>query len=375
MAQTLTLSCMDIGRAVEACEAAAARYTESSGHAVRVVAADAFGQRSLEAYTSLFDVESARLDVLQFPASWAHVLANDLSTLDDASLSQTIPQLQEAGVVDQRRVGLPQHLAVTLLFLRQELFNGPPEVWQELRNGLASADPNGTSGMTFGATGGALFPFIMDWIYSFGGTGLTDAAVVRRALDALDASLNMFTSRTMASASAADAVTDFVSGRSAALMASSTALPAVADETGLDGIQTVIRPHESSVEGASLLATVWLTGVSRFSANPGPARDLADFLVSEAEQKQAAEAFGLAPTDASLYADPALIASVPLFGEIAERLDQLTLGPLATFGIAYLDLADAVSAAVRAFIEGRATVDETLTAITGAVIRARRQMN
>lgn len=372
---SLNLVCIDTGAILEACRASAARYTEATGVDVEVVSADAFGRRSLVAYRTLLDVESPRLDVLQFPGSWAYALAPDLSTLDAALAPPPVAALEDIGVVSSRRVGLAQTLAVTLIFLRDDVFDEPPKVWQELRDGLVNAPPDGATGLSFGASGGALFPFFMDWIYSFGATGLTDRAAVQEALEALDQSLGLIASETLASASTQDAIDQFVSGRSAALVAPSTAIPRVVTEMGLENVRAAVRPRSRAAQSPKLMATVWLFGVSQYSDHPGHARDLVDFLVSKDEQRQIAEDFGIPPMDTSLYADEDFLTGRPLMAGIASRLDELVPGPVTTYGIAYLDLAQSVAEAVRIFIQGDTTVGETMAAITGAVVRARRQIN
>lgn len=374
-AQELTLACLDVGRSVEACRSSAQRFNELTGTNVRVVSADAFGQRSLSAYRALLDVESPRLDVIQFPASWSYVLATHLASLEDSMSPATIPALAQVGVVNERRVGVPQTMAITVIFLRNEVFSAAPEVWQELRDGLLAAPADGATGLSFGATGGALFPFFMDWIYSYGAEGLTDTRTVRVAMEELDQSLGLIASNSAATASSADAINDFVAGTSAALIARSTAIARIIDEMGSDAVEAAVRPRAADAEAPQLMATVWLLGVSRFSDSPGPARDLVDFLGSDEEQRRIALEFGIPPISNDLYDDDTMLSQSVLLTEIASRRNQLTPGPIKIYQAAYLDLAESVSEAVRIFIQGNGTVDETMAAITGAVVRARRQIN
>jgi multiple sugar transport system substrate-binding protein len=377
-ADNLTLACLDIGRVVEACRAAAARFGEMTGHEVRVVAANPAGRDALERYGALFGVASGRLDVIDFPEAWVPALATHLAALDQpAEAPRFIPQLLASGRSGGRLVGLPHHLAITLLFVRSDVVAADETMaWGDVREALLMGPADGVSGLSLGGAGPTMFPFILDWLYSYGATALDDRGVLIPALQAMNGTLGAVGSPTVAATTPAEALTDFTSGNSAALVAPSTALPAVSGSTLADAISTLARPSAAGLsQTPAVLASVWYVGVSRHSANPGPAADLAAFLVAEETQRLAALEFGLAPTLTTLYADSEILAASPVFGKIAEAIPSMRLPPVSRYGLAYLDLADEVSEAVRAMLRGDTEPDAAAAAITRAARRASRQVD
>ena len=122
---------------------------------------------------------------------------------------------------------------------------------------------------------------------------------------------------------------------------------------------------------ARLMLSTWYVGVPRDSPQQAPARELAAFLVSQAEQRRAALAGALAPTLRPLYREAAVRDAAPAFAQIAAHLSDLAPPPVARYGTAYLDLADAVAEAVRAMLRGESSREETVSRIVREVRRAR----
>lgn len=377
-AANLNLACLDIGRVVEACRAAAVRFGEATGHQVRVVAADPAGRDALERYGALFGIGSPRLDVIEFPEAWAPALAADLATLEPpAGAVGIMPQLLAGGRSGGRLIGLPHHLAITLLFLRSDVVLAEnPSDWASVRAALLAAPADGVSGLSFGGAGATMFPFILDWLYSFGGSGLDDRETLLTALRSIDEAVGTVTSPTVGAMTPSEALSDFTSGNTAALVAGSTALATVSVSALSDAIATVARPSAAGLSGpAPVLASVWYVGVSRYSQHPEAAAELAAFLVSDEMQRVAAVEFGLAPTLATLYADETILAASPVFPKIADVLPAIRLPPVSRYGLAYLDLADQVAESVRAMFRGEQEPEATAAAITRAAHRASRQVD
>ena len=375
-AADLTLVCLSIGRAVEACAASAARFSEKTGHAVRVVSADATGRYALERYRSLFDVQSTRVDVLQFPESWVPALGTDLATLPTPPAGTFVPAVLEGGTDAGRLVGLPQHLAITLLFLRTDVLADDPQAWSDLRESLLAAPGDGANGLAFGGAGPTLFPLFLDWLYSFGASGLDDHDTLVQALTIMNDSIGTIASPSAASTSPQEAIADFTGGLAAALVARSTALTTVSGSAIADHVATVLRPRGSTGPAhPPLMVTTWYAGVSRHSRNVEAATELAQFLTSEAEQRRAAIDYGLAPTVPSFYRDPEMQEVGPILRRVAENLDNLVPPPVDRYGLNYLDLADEVAAAVRRMLNGEADPETTARVIEQASRRASRQVD
>lgn len=377
-AENLTLACLDVGRMVEACRAAAARFGEATGNTVRVVSADATARDALDRYGALFGVASPRLDVIQFPEGWGPALAGDLATLTPPQGAEGfIPQLLSGGRFGGRLVGLPQTLAITLLFLRDDVVKASdPSVWANVREALVAAPADGAAGLSFGGAGPTLFTFFLDWLYSYGASGLDDRGTLLSALQAIDQAVGTITSPTVVATTPAEALTDFTNGNTAALVARSTALPAVRASPLSDEIRAVVRPSSSALsDPAPILASVWYLGVSRYSAHQEAAAELARFLVSPETERLSAVDYGLAPTRAALYRDAEVVAASPVFEKIAAAIPQMRLPPVARYGLGYLDLSDRVSEAVRQMLRGEAEPEATAAAIVRAARRASRQVD
>ncbi|WP_420393307.1 extracellular solute-binding protein [Acuticoccus sp.] len=373
-AVNLTLSCLDVGSAVEACRASARRFEAASGHVVRVVAADASGRMALGRYQALFDIDSPRLDVLQFPDAWVPAMAPDLATLPEPGEGAAIPEVLDAARDAGRLVGWPHHMALTLLFLRSDLLPTDPSAWSELREALLVAPPDGTLGLAFGGAGPTLFVLFLDWVASFGPGGVEDGPQVRAALAALNDAIGTIAPPSVASTSPQEAVAAFTSGDAAALLARSTALPAVRSSPIAQDVAAVLRLRAAGAPSRTpLVVTTWFVGVSRHSSNGEAALDLARFLALKDEQRAAALDFGVPPASPSLYEEAAVAAIGPVFARIGRELGRLVPPPVARYGSAYLELSDEVAGAVRALLRGEAGEAETAALIERAVARAGRQ--
>ncbi|WP_162409221.1 extracellular solute-binding protein [Acuticoccus sediminis] len=375
-AADLTLVCLSVGQAVSACSDSASRFSQETGHNVRVVTADATGRYALERYRALFDVQSTRIDVLQFPDTWVPALGPDLATLPTPPDGEALPSVLKAGEDAGRLVGLPQHMAVTLLFLRGDVVAEDLQAWSDLRQSLLGAPADGANGLAFGGAGPTLFPLFLDWLFSFGATDLTDHDALLEALNLMNGAIGSITPASMVSTSSQEAIADFTGGGAAALVARSTALTSVRSSPLADNFEAVLRPQASSAAPrAPLLVTTWYTGVSRHSRNSEAAAQLAQFLTSEAEQRSAALQYGIAPTWPALYDDPDIQALGPVFRRIGQNLDHMVPPPILRYGTNYLDLSDEVAAAVRDMLTGKTTPETTAQVIGGAVRRASRQVD
>lgn len=372
-AAALTLACLDVGRVVEACQANAAAFEAETGHTVRVVAAAPGERVALEQYRALFSIESPRVDVIQFPDGWIPALADDLTplgTLDDPEAF--VPAAERGGQHNGQRVGLPQHLATTVLFVRSDVVGSDAEFWSGLRERLITAPKDGATRLVLGGADPTLFSFFLDWFYGSGGSSLEDRESVHQALTLLADFLGPVGAPGLAQMPQRDATQAFTGGSSAAMIARSTQLSSV---TRSDIAEQVIKQRlprfKSGPENAAVLLTTWYVGVSRFSAEPDAARALADYLVSPAVERQNAIDYALAPTRLDVYHDPAVQQARPFLDKLGGLSDRFSGPPTQAFGTAYLSLTDSVADAVRALLRGETDVDRA----TGAIVRAARRAN
>lgn len=373
-AADLTLACLDVGRAFEACQDSATRFSAETGHNVRVVAADATGRNALEQYRALFDVQTERIDVLQFPDAWVPALGADLATLPDPNADIALPQVLETGRDAGRLVGWPQHMAVMFIFLRSDVVEKDGvKAWSELRDGLIAAPADGAAGLAFGAAGPSLFPLFLDWLFSFGGESLADRDTLLRALEGMNEAIGIVATRGVTALRPREAINDFTGGNSAALFASSTALAKVQGSPVAEQVYTMVRPRwRGAPEDAKLLVTTWYVGVSRHSRQGEAAQQLVAFLTSHEAQRRAAIEFGLAPTRPALYDDPEVLGVSKAFRWIKDSLALMVPPPVGEYGVSYLELADEVADAVRGLLAGSSDPAGASEAIARAVRRANR---
>jgi len=369
-AANLTLACLDIGQSVAACRSAAEEFSRSTGHTVRVVSADAIGRSSLENYQALFSVDSARIDVLQYPDSWGPALSGDLQEL--APLSDAAAYVGgSAAAFRGRRIGWPQHLGIVVLMVRNNVVGNKIDVWSQLREKLLAAPTDGASGLSLGAADPTLFAFFLDWIYSLGATGLDDRAVVEHALTVLGDLIGSVVKPGAVGATTADATALFLEGQAAVLVTRSPRAGIVAAQHEGEDVSTNALPRLEGASG-SVLATVWYAGVSRYSAEPDAAEALAAFLAAPQTQAAAAKTFGLAPTYRALYNDPAVRDAGPILAQIASVVDDLRTLPVNVYGLSFLELSDTVAETVRRLMRGEIDAASGANAIARASRRATR---
>lgn len=373
-AASLTLACLDVGRMIEACRANAAAFTAETGHQVRVVAANATERLALEQYEALFSIESPRLDVIQFPDSWVAAIAEDLEPLGSVQQPQPfIPATLQGGVTAGRWVGWPQHLAITVLFLRSDVVAQGADLWSSLRDRLVAGESDGATRVSLGGADPALFSFFVDWLYGIGGQSLGDRVAVKRALTLLAEFLGPVAVPGASQMPTSDATASFTGGDSGALIARSTQASAVRES---DEAETITeRPLPSFREGpddAAVLVTTWYVGASRYSQEREAALDLAAYLASGPVQRKNALDYGLAPTRTDLYSDAEVLATGPVVRQVSELIGRLAGPPAAIYGEAYLDLADSVADNVRGVLRGELDVDQATNAVLRAVRRADR---
>lgn len=370
----LTLSCLNVGQAVAACQAASALFAEQTGHTVRVVAAEAAGRRALDQYTTLFAVKSDAVDVLQFSDGWGPALQADLSPVGLALDSDTLPSTSANAGSDGRTIGLPQFLSVAALYTRRDLLGDPASTWTALRDQLLALPSQGPTDLSVAAGDTTLFPFMLDWLFAAGVEDLEDRGGILAALTALNDRIEPVAAPGLPEARLADAAVDFGAGNTAALIARSTVTRNLAVSGISEDIDAQVRPgfEGNGQDGGPLLVTTWLVGVSRYSDEPDAARELAQFLASPEIQKLAAVDYGLPPTLAALYEDADVRAAGPIVAGIGAVLSRLRAPPIRRYGRAYLELADGVSETVRAYLRREMDADAAANAVARASRRALR---
>jgi trehalose/maltose transport system substrate-binding protein len=120
--------------------------------------------------------------------------------------------------------------------------------------------------------------------------------------------------------------------------------------------------HASALGGQQL-------AVSRYSAHPREAADLAAYLTSRAEQKRRALKGGFNPTRRTLYDDPELRVANPFYAEFVDVLKNAVVRPSTIAGRRYNRASSTIMQAVHDTLAGRGTAEENLAALDLALRR------
>lgn len=376
-AASLTLACLDIGRSFDACRSGAAAFEEATGNTVRVVAADPRARASLDKYEALLAIGSPRLDVIQFPDAWAPALANELVPLGPLPANEDfVAAARETSIAAGRRVGWPQHLAITMVFFRNDVVGEQVDLWSQLRDRLLEAPSDGALGLSLGGADPALFPFFLDWFYGLGGTDIENREALSTALSMLSELLGPVAAAGVTKTRLNDAANQFATGDAAALLARSVQAPVIAGSEYSTAVGLAARPgFQEGPQQAPVLATTWHLGVSRHSEAIDAAKALAEFLTSEAVQRDNALRFGLAPTRRALLDAADIREARPFIAKIDESIDVLTAPPVRRFGLAYLDVVDQSADSVRRMLRGEVDADEASGVIVRSMHQAERTRN
>ena len=104
----------------------------------------------------------------------------------------------------------------------------------------------------------------------------------------------------------------------------------------------------------------WQLAVSRYSAHPEAAVDLALFLTGAAEQKRRAIAGAFNPTIPALYEDAEVLAANPFFGDLYETFLTATPRPSSKAGTRYNELSFEFYSAVFSVLSGQRGAEDAL---------------
>jgi trehalose/maltose transport system substrate-binding protein len=107
----------------------------------------------------------------------------------------------------------------------------------------------------------------------------------------------------------------------------------------------------------------WQLAVSKYSANPDLAADLAIFLASPEEQKRRAIKGSYNPTIESLYKDQEVLAAVPFFGSLYTTFTSAVARPSKVTGTKYNQVSAEFFNAVHEVLSGKSEAAPALAAL------------
>lgn len=340
---TITVAAGAVGIELELTQAAAQRYMDAHpGVTVNVLdtpdlATDRFGL-----YLQFFEAQSPEVDVYQIDVIWPGDLAEHLIDLseyaDQATIDAHFDAIIENNTVDGRLVAIPWFTDTGMLYYRTDLlekygFDGPPATWDELtemaqtiqdgEREAGNADfwghvwqGNAYEGLTCDA---------LEWQASEGGGVIVsperEVQVNNpQAIAAFERAagwVGTISPEGVTGWGEEEARNAWQAGNSAFMRNWPYAYNlGHSEDSAVAGLFDVAPlPAGASGEAAACLGG-WQLAVSRYSANPDIAADVALFLASPEEQKIRAIEGSLNPTIEALYDDPDLEAENDLFGKL-----------------------------------------------------------
>ena len=387
-AARIAIACGSVGVEFQLCRQGAEAWAASTGHTIRMISTPNDANERLALFQQLLAAHSPDIDVFQIDVVWPGILAPYLVDLTPSIPRETVaehfPVLIANDRVKGRLVAMPWFADAGLLYFRRDLLDkhkAPvPKTWRELTETARSIQDHERA-----AGGRRMWGFVwqgrayegltcdaLEWIHSFGGGTIVDAAgkvTVDNAHAAqaltLAASwvgtitppgvLNYTEEEARGVFQTGDAV--FMRNWPYALALANRPLSPVAGKVGIAPLPRGEGGASSATLGGSQLA------VSRYSRAPEAAIDLVRALTGPSEQKRRAIKAGLNPTIERLYRDPELLAAMPSLGELRTIIAGAVARPSAVTGRRYNQVSNEFWNAVHDVLSGRTPAPASLAAL------------
>ncbi len=384
---TITVAAGAVGQELELTRAAAERYMEQNPDVtVNVLETPDLADSRLGVYLQLFEAQSADVDVFQIDVIWPGDLAEHLVDLYEYGArdvaDEHFPAIIENNTVDGRLVGIPWFTDAGLLYYRTDLlekygFDGPPATWQELTE-MAQTIQDGERGegnqdfwgfVWQGNSYEGLTCDALEWISSSGGgTIITPDGVITidnpaaaQAIDMAAGWVGTISPSGVTSFGEEEARNMWQAGNAAFMRNWPYAYSlGNASDSAIAG-QFDVSPLPAG-EGGEPAATLggWQLAVSRYSANPEIAADVALFMASYEEQKVRAVEGSLNPTIMALYEDADVLEAVPFFGSLYDVFINAVARPSTIAAPNYAEVSQAFYNAVHSVLTGSESAENAL---------------
>jgi trehalose/maltose transport system substrate-binding protein len=377
----------NVGQELALTQAAAERYMELNPNVtVEVLDTPDFVQDRLGVYLQLFEAQSPEGDVFQIDVIWPGDLAEhfvDLYEYGAADVAgEHFPAIIENNTVDGRLVGIPWFTDAGLLYYRTDLlekygYSAPPATWDDLEEMARTIQEgereegnedfwgfvwqgNAYEGLTCDA---------LEWVASNdGGTIVSPDGLITinnpAAVEIIDQAAGWVgdISPPGVTGYGEEDARSVWQGGNAAFMRNWPYAYSLgnADDSAITGLFDVaVLSAGDAGTGAATLGG-WQLAVSRYSANPAAAADLALFMASPEEQKIRAIEGSLNPTIASLYEDPDVLAASPFFGDLYDVFINAVARPSTVTAPQYAETSTLFYNAVHSVLTGNADADDAL---------------
>ncbi len=383
---TVTVAAGAVGQELELTRAAAERYMAANpGVTVNVLETPDLADSRLGVYLQLFEAQSADVDVYQIDVIWPGDLAEHLVDLYEYGAREVagdhFPAIIENNTVDGRLVGIPWFTDAGLLYYRTDLlekygYSGPPATWDELTEmaqtiqaGERASNPDFWGFVWQGNSYEGLTCDALEWIASNDGGSIIspDGAITidnPRAVEAIQMAagwVGSISPNGVTSFGEEEARNMWQAGNAAFMRNWPYAYSlGNAEDSAIAGLFDVSPlPAGASGHGAATLGG-WQLAVSRYSANPEVAADVALFMASYEEQKARAVVGSLNPTIMALYDDADVLAAVPFFGSLYDVFINAVARPSTIAAPNYSPVSQAFYNAVHSVLTGSETAENAL---------------
>jgi trehalose/maltose transport system substrate-binding protein len=382
---TITVSCGAVGRELELCREGAERWSAQTGHQVELISTPNSATERLALYQQLLGARASDVDVLQIDVVWPGILADHLLALGPQAgdaVAAHFPAMVANNTVDGRLVALPWFTDAGLLFYRRDLLERHgepvPATWEQLEETAAriqaaerAAGNDRMWGFVWqGRAYEGLTCDALEWIASQGGGTILDpdgrvtvdnpAAVA--ALERAAGWVGTISPPGVLNYAEEEARGVFQSGHAVFMRNWPYAWALAQGEESPVRDRVGVAALPAGGDGASAAALGgWQLAVSRYSAHPEAAADLALFLSGAAEQKRRAIAGALNPTIPALYEDSEVLAANPFFGDLYETFRTATPRPSNVAGTRYNELSFEFYNAVFSVLSGQRDAADALS--------------
>jgi trehalose/maltose transport system substrate-binding protein len=385
-AAEITISCGWQETEIRLCQEAAAAWSAESGHSVSVLRAPERSDERYFAYLDLLGRGDAGVDILQIDVIWPSALGAELIDLKEhvpaAELAEHLAPIVANNTVGDRLVAIPWFTDAGMLYYRQDLLEKyglpVPETYGELAGTALLIQEQERAaghleiwGLVFqGNAYEGLTCDALEWVSAWGGGTIVDPQG-EITINNPAAALALGQAAAWVGTIAPSRVTQFVEEDARITFQLGNAVfmrnwPYAwsllqADDSPLKG-KVGVAPLPRGGPGGQHSAVLggWQLAISRHSTNQAAAIEFVRYLTSEAEQKRRAIEGSFAPTIASLYQDPEVLAANPFFADLGTVLEGAVARPSSLTGAHYAQVSTLFWEAANRTLSGYGTATQNL---------------
>jgi len=387
---TLRVFAGNVGQELQLTKDAAERYMANHPNInVEVVDTPDFVEDRLGVYLQLFEAQSSEGDVFQIDVIWPGDLAEHFVDLNQYGAQDVASDHFDAiiknNTVDGKLVGIPWFTDAGMLYYRTDLlekygFTNPPATWDELASmGQTIQDGERSDGnqdfwgyVWQGNAYEGLTCDALEWLDSSGGGTIVSSdkkitinnPAAIKAIDRAAGWVGTISPPGVTGFGEEDARAVWQNGN-AAFMRNwpyAYSLGQADDSVIKDKFDVAPLPAGAAGHGSATLGG-WQLAVSKYSAHPAEAADLALFMASADEQKIRAVQGSFNPTIKSLYQDSDVLAAAPFMGSLYDVFTQAVARPSTATAPKYADTSKIFYNAVHSVLVGDS---DAATALEGA---------